>query len=266
VLAALIISFREAFEVGLIVGIVLVATRGVVDRNTWLTAAIVVGLAITALFALMTSALKDVFAAQQDLFNAIMLLLAVMMLTWHIMVIQRHSDQSQPMVRSAAAAVAAGHRTMISLAVVVATAVVREGFELVLLLYGVRVVASGGEVLAGGTLGVLTASIITAAMYRGLMQFPTRALFLWSSRILIFFTAGLASQATLLLQHADAIKLGQSIVWNSEWILPANSLVGQVMHVLFGYSDAPTVLQLATYVVVIALIFTIRAFQGILQP
>jgi high-affinity iron transporter len=257
-LAALIIAFREAFEVGLIVGIVMFATRGIARRNFWLTAAVAVGLVATGLFAAIVSALADLFRAQQDIFNAVMLILAVIMLTWHVMVIRRHSDQDQPMISATAKTAAAGRRTIVSLSIVVATAVVREGFELVMMLYGVRVLAPDKEMFAGAALGIVLATALTAAMYRGLMKVPTRALFVWSSRVLVLFTAGLASQAVVKLQHAGVLTWGQMVAWDSKWILPVNNVIGETAHVLFGYSDAPTVLQLVTYVLMLVVIFTLR--------
>ena len=44
-LATLIIVFREVIEAGLVIGIVLAATRGVPSRNQWLVTGITGGLA-----------------------------------------------------------------------------------------------------------------------------------------------------------------------------------------------------------------------------
>ena len=53
-LGALIIVFREVIEAGLIVGIVMAATRGVVGRGRWVTIGVVggvLGASIVAMFA-----------------------------------------------------------------------------------------------------------------------------------------------------------------------------------------------------------------------
>src|SRR4029078_1387901 len=93
-LAALIIVFREVFEAGLIVGIVMAATRGIPGRGSWIAGgvgAVVIGSCIVALFA---SALSQAFAgAGQELFNASVLWVAVVMLTWHNVWMARHGRE-----------------------------------------------------------------------------------------------------------------------------------------------------------------------------
>ena len=79
-LGALIIVFREVIEAGLIVGIVMAATRGVIGRGRWITIGIgggVLGASIVAMFA---RAISDAFqGAGQELFNAGVLGVAVIM-------------------------------------------------------------------------------------------------------------------------------------------------------------------------------------------
>jgi len=51
VLAALVIVFREVFEAGLIVGIVLAVTRGVAHRERWVAGGVLAGVAGACLVA-----------------------------------------------------------------------------------------------------------------------------------------------------------------------------------------------------------------------
>src|SRR5262249_57703742 len=83
-LATLLIVFREVIEAGLIVGIVLAATRGVPWRGLWVSygvAAGVFGACLVASFAGQIAALFE--GSGQELFNAGILFLAVGMLAWH---------------------------------------------------------------------------------------------------------------------------------------------------------------------------------------
>src|SRR3954468_20879916 len=83
-LAALIIVFREVIEAGLVVGIVLAATRGVPSRASWITIGIVAGLFGAAIVAGFADAIANAFTgAGQELLNAGVLILAVLMLGWH---------------------------------------------------------------------------------------------------------------------------------------------------------------------------------------
>jgi len=83
-LAALIIVFREVFEAGLIVGIVMAVTRAVARRGWWVGGGVVGGTLGACLVAVFAGALSAAFGgAGQELFNAAILSIAVVMLTWH---------------------------------------------------------------------------------------------------------------------------------------------------------------------------------------
>src|SRR4051812_26195062 len=93
-LATLIIVFREAIEAGLVVGIVLAATRHVPRRGLWVGYGIVagaIGACIVAAFAGSISAAMQ--GAGQELFNVAVLTAAVLMLTWHNVWMARHGRQ-----------------------------------------------------------------------------------------------------------------------------------------------------------------------------
>ncbi len=142
-IAALIIVFREVFEAGLIIGIVLAVTRQVAHRNRWIGGGVLAGVLLACLVAGFAGALSNLFAGMgQELFNAAILGLAVVMLTWHNVWMARHGSELAGELRSAGQAVVEGSKSLLALAVVVGVAVLREGSEVVLFLYGV---------LAGGS-------------------------------------------------------------------------------------------------------------------
>src|SRR3954453_1353896 len=137
-LAALIIVFREVFEAGLIIGIVLAVTRTVPGRNLWIGGGVLAGVAAACLVAAFAGALSNLFAGMgQELFNASILGVAVVMLTWHNVWMARHGSELAGEMRAMGRAVAEGSKPLLALAVVVGVAVLREGSEVVLFLYGV---------------------------------------------------------------------------------------------------------------------------------
>jgi len=70
-LGALIIVFREVIEAGLIVGIVMAATRGVSGRGRWVSIGVIAGVVGAAVVALFAGAISDAFQGSgQELFNA----------------------------------------------------------------------------------------------------------------------------------------------------------------------------------------------------
>ncbi|HYA27932.1 MAG TPA: FTR1 family protein, partial [Acidobacteriota bacterium] len=157
-IAALIIVFREIIEAGIVVGIVLAATRGVARRSLWVAYGILGGAAGACLVAVFAGAISSAFAGSgQELFNAAILLFAVVMLAWHNVWMSRHGREISAAVRSVGEAVAAGSRTMAALATVVGIAVLREGSEVVLFLFGIAVSSkdSALAMTAGSLAGVL---------------------------------------------------------------------------------------------------------------
>src|SRR5579863_6580657 len=137
-LASLVIVFREVIEAGLIVGIVLAATRSVPRRGWWVAGGVFAGTLGACLVAAFAGELGALFnGSGQELFNATILLVAVGMLTWHNAWMAGHGRELAHDVRAVGSAVAAGDRPLTALAVVVGVAVLREGSEVVLFLYGI---------------------------------------------------------------------------------------------------------------------------------
>jgi len=94
VLGALVIVFREVLEAGLIIGIVLAATRGAPGRERWIALGVfagVVGAGVVALFAQSISEAFEGFG--QELLNATVLGVAVVMLMWHNAWMARHGRE-----------------------------------------------------------------------------------------------------------------------------------------------------------------------------
>jgi high-affinity iron transporter len=269
VLAALIIVFREAFEAGLIIGIVMAVTRGVNQRSSWIAGGVaggVVGACIVALFA---GALSQAFAGfGQELFNAAILLVAVAMLTWHNVWMARHGRELAAEMRAAGEAVISGSKSLAGLAVVVGIAVLREGFELVLFLYGV--VAAGGSsslgIVAGSAIGLLLAVVVCFLTYFGLLNIPGRYLFSVTSIMIAFLSAGMAAQAISFLEQANVVTALDSIVWDTSWILSETSIVGRALHTLVGYSDQPTGMQIVVYLITLAITFALMKLFAPQQP
>src|SRR2546421_1367852 len=155
-LAALIIVFREVFEAGLIIGIVLAVTGSVPHRDRWIGGGVLAGVAAACVVAAFAGALSQLFAGMgQELFNAAILSVAVIMLTWHNIWMARHGREMAGEMRAIGQAVAAGTKSLLALAVVVGVAVLREGSEVALFLYGVAA-SDGGSALSlasGGGVG-----------------------------------------------------------------------------------------------------------------
>jgi high-affinity iron transporter len=267
VLAALIIVFREVFEAGLIVGIVMAVTRSVPQRGLWIAGGAAGGVLGACIVAMFAGVLSEAFAGSgQELFNATVLLIAVVMLTWHNVWMARHGREMAAEMRAAGEAVVAGRSSLAALAIVVGIAVLREGSEVVLFLYGI--LASGGtsgmSVFLGGLLGLALGIFVCALTYFGLLRIPGRYLFSATSAMIAFLAAGLAAQAVLFLAQADVLTAFGTVVWDSSWLLSDDSMLGRALHTLIGYSDRPTEMQLIVYAAVLLTMFSLmKAFAPV---
>ncbi|MDA8094479.1 MAG: FTR1 family protein [Alphaproteobacteria bacterium] len=249
-LATLIIVFREVLEAGLVIGIVMAASRGIKRRGWWIAAgcgAGVLGAVLVAWFANeLAAALEGV---GQEVFNASILLTAVCMLGWHNIWMSRHGRALAADATRLGREVAAGTRSLYAMAVVCGIAVLREGSEVVLFLYGIAAAGGGGGagMLLGGVLGLLAGAAIGVAIYYGLLAVPLRQLFGVTSWLILLLAAGMASQAAAFLAAAELLpSLGNSI-WDTSRILPDRNLIGQLLHVLVGYTARPAGIQLVFY-------------------
>jgi high-affinity iron transporter len=249
-LGALVIVFREVIEAGLIVGIVMAATRGVYGRGRWISIGIGAGVLGAAVVAAFAGVISQAFeGAGQELFNACILGIAVLMLMWHNAWMARHGREIAAEMRQVGTAVSEGAKPLTALAIVVGLAVLREGSEVVLFLYGIFASGtSGSALLVGGILGVAAGAAFTALTYYGLLAIPTRHIFSVTSWLIALLAAGMAAQSVQFLNNAGLLVMLERTVWDTSWLLSEGSLLGKLLHTLIGYSERPTGMQLMVYI------------------
>lgn len=245
-----IIVFREVLEAALIISIVMAASRGAYHRGRWILGGVLLGLLGSLVLALIADRLAQaVEGVGQELFNAWVLLVAVGMLTWHSVWMQQHGREMARDMNQLGREVLEGQRPLHGLSVVVGLAVLREGSELILFLYGLVSAEEGGlmALFGGGGLGLFLGALVGLVLYFGLAKIPLRYFFSVTTLLILFLTAGLAAQAAAFLVEADWLPaLGQGIWDTSEW-LPEKSLLGQILHALVGYVDHPDGIEILFY-------------------
>ena len=172
-LGALIIVFREVIEAGIIVGIMLAVTKGVPGRGRWIATGVGAGIAGASLLAVFADQISNALAGiGQELFNAAILFVAVIMLAWHNIWMARHGRQLAAQMKEVGDAVAKGSRSLAAVAIVVAVAVLREGSEIALFLYGLVIAGDSSALglVAGGLIGLLLGCGVTVLTFLGLVK------------------------------------------------------------------------------------------------
>jgi high-affinity iron transporter len=249
-LGALVIVFREVLEAGLIVGIVMAATRGVAGRGRWIMIGIGAGVLGASIVAAFAGAISEAFqGAGQELFNAVVLATAVVMLMWHNAWMARHGREMAAEMRNIGNAVSEGAKPLTALAIVVGLAVLREGSEVVLFLYGIVASGTSGASLAlGSVLGIVAGAAFTCLTYLGLLAIPQRYIFSVTSWLIALLAAGMAASAVQFLNNAGFAEVLGNTVWDTSWLLSEGSILGKLLHTLIGYTERPTELQLTVYI------------------
>ena len=255
--ATAIIVFREVLEAALIIGIVAAATREVAARNRWITAGLLLGLIGAGFVAAFTDVIAS-FASGigQELFNAIVLGIAVLMLAWHNIWMSSHGADLVSHARKVGNNIREGVSAASVLMAVVGLAVLREGSETVLFLYGIA--ASNGAnttlMLVGGLIGVIAGVALGRGIYAGLLRIPMRWFFSITSTLVMFLAAGMAAQAAKYLIQADLLPTLGDVVWDTSHIISEQSILGILLHNLIGYDASPAGLQVLFYVTVLLVI------------
>jgi len=255
-LGTLLLVFREVLEAALIISIVAAATRGLPGRSRWILAGIGLGIVGAAVVAGFANAIGQAMSGMgQEWFNAAVLLAAVAMIGWHVIWMARHARELSAHMKSVGTDVSHGRLPMTALLAVVALAVLREGSEVVLFGYGLVATGSSiGALALGGVLGLVLGMAVGFALYFGLLSIPVRHFFTATNALLVLLAAGLASTAAGKLVQADALPTLVDSLWDSSWLLRDDSLVGNTLHILIGYTAQPSGIQAVFYVATVLLL------------
>jgi high-affinity iron transporter len=252
--ATAIIVFREVLEAAIIIGVLAAATRSVPHRTRWLVAGVLAGLVAAGLVAASTERLANAFSGVgQEIFNASILGAAVVMLAWHNLWMSTHGSALSRNARSLGHEIRDGRRACSVLLVVVGLAVLREGAETALFLFGVATSAESGArgMLAGGIAGLVAGVLAGYALYAGLLRIPLHRLFAITGLLVLLIAAGMASQATRFLIQADLLPSLASPLWDTSAILSPSSVLGTLLHGFVGYDARPAGMQILVFVIVL---------------
>jgi high-affinity iron transporter len=256
-LATAIIVFREVLEAALIVGIVMAASRGALGRARWVGGGVAGGVCGAVGVAFAAGSIAAMAEGMgQELFDAAILFAAVVMLGWHNVWMASHGRDLAGSAAQLGHSVRSGAQPLWALAFAVGLAVLREGSETVLFLYGIALAGEGGvsSLVLGGAVGLTLGVAAGIGIYWGLVSIPMRQLFRVTSWLVLLLAAGLASQGAAFLMQADLLPALGSNVWDTSFLLSEHSLAGKVLHTLVGYTAQPAGIQIVFYLATLALI------------
>lgn len=264
-----LIVFREVLEAALVIGLVAAASRGLPGRGTWIGTGTLMGLLGAVAVAMLAGLISDAGGGMgQEIFNAGILFSAVALLGWHQIWMTRHGAGLARQMKAMGQDVVKGSRPAWVLATVVGLAILREGSETVLFLYGIVLAQQEPlpALVGGGLAGLGAGAAIGLALYLGLVRIPTRYVFTVTGWLIALLAAGLAGQGAVFLVQADLLPaLGQPLWDTSAW-LSQQSPLGQLLQVLVGYFDRPAGVQALFYAFTLSAILGLSKFTQVYRP
>src|SRR5258708_4158872 len=254
--ATALIVFREVLEASLIIGIVLAACRGIPRRSTMAIGGVAAGLLGAIVIAAAAGKIAESASGMgQEILNASILGVAVLMLGWHNIWMSSHGREIAAQMSAVGKKVAHGSVPVGVLGSAIALAVLREGAEVVLFLYGVGAGgANSAEMLVGGGAGLFAGALMGLLMYFGLLGVPIRHFFTVPSAMILLLAAGLASQSAGFLVQVGLIPAFAGPLWDSSSLVADSSILGKALQALMGYTARPAGIQVVVYVLTLLII------------
>ncbi|WP_182085927.1 iron uptake transporter permease EfeU [Aureimonas sp. ME7] len=260
-LVPFLIMLREGLEAALIVGIVAgyLARTG---RRAWMPA-VWIGIFLAVALALFAGAGLQWASAEfpqatQELFEAVVGVIAVVLLTSMVLWMRRAARSMKSELQSSIDAALAGSQTR-SLALVglVFFAVAREGLESVFFLLAIFQQSPGAAGPLGALLGILVSALLGYGIYRGGVRLDLTRFFRWTGVFILFVAAGILAGSLRHLHEAGLWNGLQTVVVDLTGVLPTDSLVGSVLSGLLGYQADPTLGEAIVYVLYLLVTLTL---------
>lgn len=249
-LPTFVIGLREALEASLIVGIIaaylIQRQRRTALVPMWLGVASGIGISLAA--ALILKAVgRSLPARQGELLAGSLGVVAIGGVTYMIVWMRRHSRHLKRMLEEHAD-VALAKGTVGALAGMAFFAVLREGLETaVFLLAAFQASANAAATGTGAVLGIVTASGLGYAIYRGGLRINLARFFRITGFVLVLFAGGILVNSVGSFQEAGVVTLLQRPVADLSWLVTPGTAQASLLTGMFGLQPVPTIAQVAVW-------------------
>jgi high-affinity iron transporter len=248
-----LIGLREGLEAALIVSILVAylvksGRRHLLPR-IWLGVGIAIAVSL-AFGAVLTFGPRGLSFEAQELIGGALSIVAVGFVTWMIFWMAKAARSISGELR--AQIDRASDAQPWSLVIVAMLAVGREGLETALFLWAAtnavtRGVASGTTPLIGAALGLLVATGLGYAIYRGALKINLTRFFTWTGGFLILIAGGVLAYGIHDLQEARFLPGLNNLAFDVSAAVPPTSWYGTLLKGIFNFSPATTVLEAAAW-------------------
>ncbi|MCZ7393631.1 MAG: FTR1 family protein [Candidatus Methanoperedens sp.] len=256
-LASFLITFREALEAALIIGIIAayVAKLGRKDLKRYIYAGIIGAvIASTAVAFVFKILYGELAGTAEQLFEGGAALAAAVVLTYMIFWMAANSKMIKGEVQKKIdLSISKGE--VLGVAALSFIAVFREGVETVLFL-GTLAINDPFDTVIGFIFGVLAVVLLSLVIFKGTHSLDVTKFFKYTSILLILFSAGMIATAVGGFNEAGIIPPVVEHVWDlnpplnpdgSYPLLHENGLIGSSLESLIGYHADPSLTMIIAY-------------------
>jgi high-affinity iron transporter len=260
-LATLVIFLREGVEASMIIAILLAYLNRIGRREHFRDVFVGVGAALLLATAGGVAAYLTIRSYDgsrvQTIFETVTYLVAATVLTYMTFWMRKHARSLSTELRARTDAALDG-RARWGLGLLAFQAVGREGLETVVFTLAIIFSTSTAGALSGAVIGLAGSLVIAFVIYRLGHKLNLARFFTVIGVLLMVFAAGLLADAVENMQQLGWLPVLAAPMWHSAGLLSEDSALGDVLHSFFGYSDAPTPLQVliyAGYLAVVVLVY-----------
>ncbi|MGV8985825.1 MAG: iron uptake transporter permease EfeU [Cypionkella sp.] len=272
-LVTFLIMLREGIEAALIIGIMAgySVRRGRASALPSIWAGAMAALLVSALAAgLLLWTRADFPQRAQEIFEALVALVAIAVLLSMVFWMRRagrtfKAEIEQTLDRDLSQVTAGFSIALFATAFLI---VGREGLESVMFLVAILQQATGPAMLMGAVLGLGTAVLVGALIFRLGVRLNLARFFRWTGVVVIFIAAGLAASALRALHEAGFWNDLQATAFDLSGVLPGDSVLGTLLTGIFGYSATPNLGEVLIYLALLVptLLLFLRPARPIPAP
>ncbi len=257
-LASFLITFREVLEAALIVGIIAayVAKIGRKDLNRYINIGVIGALVASLVVAMIFKTIYGELSGKaEQLFEGMAAFTAAIVLTYMIFWMVKNSRQIKGEVQEKIdLTIYKGQ--MLGIAALSFMAVFREGVETILFL-GTLAINDPLDTISGFIIGLAAVIVLSFIMFKGTYRLDTGKFFMYTSFMLILFSAGLVATGVHEFNEAGIIPEGITHVWDLNPVvtpegtyplLHENGLIGGSLKSLVGYNGNPSLTEVMAYI------------------
>ncbi len=253
-----LVVFRECLEIALLLGVILAVTKQLEKSRIYIIAGVMLGTVSAALFAFFTRTISISFSGMGDeIFNSGVILLTVVLIGWTIVWMQGYGIKIKRHLNDLSVKISSGDSSYIMLILIVAATILREGMEIILLVYSISSVEviDANSYLLGLIIGMVSGLTLGIVIYLGFIKLANQQyIFRISSILLMLIASGFAAEAAGILTSSGIITILPDQLWDSSWLVSDNSIYGKFLNMITGYIAKPNGLQVIFYICTLGLI------------